>query len=449
MVMNFKFGNFHRVQDEIVILNELDIGKEIIIKNVRLFSPVDGLDQVADLLINADGVIEKIGKNIDGMMSAVIDGHDLLLTPAFVDMHCHLREPGLTDKESIESGLKAAAAGGYRAVCSMPNTDPTIDSPETLKYIIDKSAENAVRLLPIAAVTQNRAGQVLNDFAALSAAGAVAFSDDGCSISDPLSESAFRNAGNGGYLIMEHCEDPSLALGGQINEGMVATRLGLKGIPAAAEENILRRDLNLCSKYGTRLHICHLSTAGSVDLIREAKKSGLKVTAEVTPHHLTLDETECLGYNTNAKVNPPLRSRADIEALIEGLNDKTIDVIATDHAPHTINEKDCEFIFAPFGISGLETAWAAVNSLITGNKIGLETAINALSIQPSEILGLSAGIKVGQKANLVLLNLREKWPVEVKDFKSRGHNTPLAGRKVQGRVKMTIANGKVVYKEIQ
>ena len=449
MVMNFNLRNIHRVQDEIVTLDELNVSKDIIIKNARLFSPQDGLDQVGDVLINAGGIIEKIGRDIDGLMANVIDGHDLVLTTAFVDLHCHLREPGQTDKETIQSGLKAAAAGGFGVVCAMPNTSPTQDNAEVLQFVLNKTQESPVRLLPVAAMSQGRQGQQLTDFETLCKSGAVAFSDDGCSLQDDtLAAKAFETAASGGYLIMEHCEDALLTEGGQVNEGMIATRLGLKGIPAVAEENIIKRDIDNCRRFGTRLHICHISTSGAVALVRAAKKEGLKVTAEVTPHHLALDEKECLDYNTNAKVNPPLRAQKDIDALIIGLNDGTIDAIATDHAPHTAHEKDCEFAYAPFGISGLETAFALVNGLITAGRISLATAIKALSVNPSAILDLPCGMKVGQKANLVLLDLTEKWPVEVKDFKSRGHNTPLQGRKVQGRVKMTIADGEVAYKEI-
>ncbi|MCL2475023.1 MAG: dihydroorotase [Chloroflexi bacterium] len=447
--MNFDFTKKERFKEERLLEKHLHLANDIIIKNARVYSPQDGLDEVTDVLVNADGIIEKIDKDISGFTANVLDAHDLVLTPAFIDLHCHLREPGFSHKETIESGTKAAAAGGFAVVCAMPNTNPAIDNVATIEYFLDRAEDASVYVLLIAAITKGREGQALSPMNALDQAGAIAFSDDGCSVSDAqIASLAFAYSQKSGKPIMEHCEEPSLAKDGQINDGIIATRLGLCGIPNAAEEVIVARDIALARQTGARLHICHISTAGAVELVRQAKKEGLKVTAEVTPHHLVLDESECLGYNTNAKVNPPLRSLKDREALIAGLNDGTIDAIATDHAPHTAHEKDCEFAYAPFGISGLETAFALVNSLIKDNKISLETAIRALTQKPAAILGIKSTIKVGEEANLVAFDMNEKWLVEAKDFKSKGHNTPLEGRTVQGRVKLTIAKGAVAYKEI-
>ena len=330
--------------------------------------------QTGSLLI-ADGKIAWLGtgepETCRLMITTIIDAENLIACPGFIDLHCHLRDPGFEEKETIATGTRAAARGGFTTVCCMPNTEPPIDNRSVVDYVKNKAAqEGAVRVLPIGCITKGRKGEALAEMGELAQAGVVAFSDDGNPVMNSrLMRQALDYSRAFGLPVIEHCEDKVLAEGGQMNEGIISTRLGLAGMPAAAEESMVARDIALAELTGARLHIAHVSTAGSVELVRAAKRKGIKVTAEVTPHHLTLTEEKVMGYDTNAKVNPPLRTSKDIEALIQGLKDNTIDAIATDHAPHTEVEKLCEFAYAPFGISILETALGMLMGLVHEGKI--------------------------------------------------------------------------------
>jgi dihydroorotase len=428
--------------------------KAILIRGARLIDPSQKINEEANLLI-ADGKIAWIGRNNQNTPAndySIIEAKNLILCPGFIDLHCHLREPGFEAKETIASGTRAAARGGFTTICCMPNTEPPVDSQAIVNYILEKAAsEGVVRVLPIACITKGRKGDTLSEMGELVQAGVVGFSDDGSSVMNSrLMRQALEYVRPFDLPIMEHCEDKLLAEGGQMNEGIIATRLGLQGIPAAAEESIVARDISLASFSGARIHICHISTEGSVELVRLGKKKGVRVTAEVTPHHLTLSEELVIGYDTNAKVNPPLRSEKDIEALIEGLRDGTIDSIATDHAPHAQVEKLVEFASAPFGISGLETAFGSVMSLVNEEKIPIELAISKFSSEPAKIVGLGSGtLKIGVPADIVLIDPHKEWVVDPSSFASKGQNTPLVGKKLKGKVVMTIYKGNVVYKDAE
>jgi dihydroorotase len=332
----------------------------------------------------------------------------------------------------------------------MPNTQPAIDNQSVVNFIRETAARvGVVRVLPIGSITRARKGEYLSDMGEMAQAGVVGFSDDGNSVMNSrLMRQGMEYSRAFNLPIMEHCEDQKLTEGGQMNEGIVATRLGLAGMPEAAEDSIVARDIALTALTGSRLHICHLSTQGSLELVRRAKQKGMKISAEVTPHHLTLSEEKVMGYDTNAKVNPPLRTQDDIQALIEGLKDGTIDAIATDHAPHTRVEKLVEFAEAPFGISGLETALASLMELVHTGKIGLPLLIAKLTCGPAAILGLQTGtLKVGSQADLILIDPGKEWVVNPDIFASKGKNTPLAGQKLKGKVMMTFYQGNLVYKE--
>jgi len=392
-----------------------------------------------------------------------------VLAPGFVDLHAHLREPGFEGKETIASGSRAAARGGFTTICCMPNTNPVIDSRATLDYVLARAKDAPARVRPIAAISKGEDGRELSEMAELAEAGAVAFSDDGRPVhSSRLMRLALEYAAPLGLPVVEHCQDDDLVSGGVMNEGAVATLLGLRGWPSVAEEVMLARDLALVRTTGARYHAAHVSTAGAVELIRTAKAEGLPVTAEVTPHHLLLTDSWVAGertgplaaalaaegvtlepgirYDTNTKVNPPLRTAADCEALLAGLLDGTIDAIATDHAPHTQVDKDCEYGEAAFGISGLETALASLLTLARAGKLPLATLIAALTSRPARAWGLEAGtLQPGAAADIVIFDPDEAWTVEPEQFASRGRNTPLAGVPLRGRVRMTLLDGVVVY----
>ena len=431
-----------------------------LIRGARVIDPANNLDAAADVLIQA-GKIACIGETptIDNIPT--IEASGLVLTPGFVDLHCHLREPGFEYKETIATGTRAAVRGGFTTVCSMANTDPVVDTPATVAFILQRAREAAAaRVYPLAAVTQGFGGTQLVEMAALAEAGAVAFSDDGLPIADAR---MMRHALEYSLLvdkpIVNHCEDPSLAHGGVMHEGLTSLRLGLRGMPAEAEETMVARDALLARRTGAHVHIAHVSTQGSVEIIRAAKQRGIRITAEVTPHHLTLtdslvagprqpQERAQLAYDTSAKVNPPLRTSADIDALIEGVNDGTLDAIATDHAPHSTTDKLCEYSEAASGISCLETAFSQVYQLVQEGRVSLQSLVSKLTIEPSRVFGLSTGtLTVGAPADIVVLDLHDTWTVDPDTFASKGKNTPIAGATLPGRVAMTFIDGKLVNTE--
>lgn len=425
----------------------------LLIKNGRLIDPAQGIDGQFDIAVTGDK-IAWVGDNEPPASDYdVIDASGQVVAPGFIDLHAHLRQPGFEHKETIATGTRAAARGGFTTVCAMPNVSPAVDNRTVVDYVnCVASNEAAVRVLQIGCISKGRRGESLAELGELAAAGAIGFSDDGSSVpTSRLLKQAMEYATGLGLPIIEHCEDPSLADGGQVNEGIIATRLGLAGIPNAAEDAIVARDIALAKLTGARLHLCHISTRGAVGLIRQAKADGVKVTAEVTPHHLTMTEELCLGYDTNAKVNPPLRTQADIDSLIEGLLDGTIDAIATDHAPHTDNDKCCEFAPAPFGISGLETALGSLMKLVHSGQVPLALIIKKLTAAPARIIGPNHGVtgslKVGDPADIVIFDPEAEWTVDPGKFASKGRNTPLAGKKLRGKVAATICHGDIMYRE--
>jgi dihydroorotase len=429
--------------------------KSILIKNGQVIDPAHGVSGRYDIAVT-NGRIAEIGQNLEpGDNHKAIDAAGKIVTPGFIDLHCHLRQPGAEQKETIYSGTRAAARGGFTAVCAMPNTDPAIDDRLSADFIKHTATtEGAVRVLPVGCITRGRRGERLAELGELAEAGVIGFSDDGSSVpSARLLKQAMEYARGLDLPVLEHCEEAGLAEGGQINEGIIATRLGLAGIPAAAEEMIIARDIALASLTGARLHLCHVSTRGGVAIIRQAKAKGVRVTAEVTPHHLTLTEERCLNYDTAAKVNPPLRTPDDVTALIDGINDGTINAIATDHAPHTDNDKCCEFALAPFGISGLETAFGSLMGLVAEGRVELNRIIECLTAAPAGIIGPGHGVTgsltPGDPADIVILDTAMEWTVDTSQFASRGKNTPLAGEKLTGKVIMTIFGGDIIFRDTE
>jgi dihydroorotase len=429
--------------------------KSLLIKGGRIVDPAQGIDETGSLLVS-DGAISWLGKRGDTSPPAdgdVIDALGLIVCPGFIDLHCHLRQPGFEEKETIATGTRAAASGGFTTVCCMPNTSPPLDSQAAVDYVKSTAVEEGViRVLPIGCISKGREGVEISEMAELASAGVIGYSDDGnCVASSHLMRRALEYSRSFGRPVIDHCEDATLTDGGQINEGIIATRLGLQGIPNAAEESMVARDIALAELTRAWLHVAHVSTAGSVELIRQAKEKGIKVTAEVTPHHLTLTEEKVLSYDTNAKVNPPLRSQEDVQALIQGLNDNTIDVIATDHAPHTEEDKLCEFGFAPFGISGLETALGSLMALVHQGQLSLNTLIAKLTSEPARIIGNEHGrlgtLAVGAPADITIFDPEWEWVVDTRHFASKGKNTPLAGSRLRGKVMATVYGGKLVYQD--
>jgi len=458
----------------------------LLIRGGRIVDPGQGIDQVGDLLIDEGRIVQLGGtvilsaaKDLEARQPLIIDATGLVVSPGFVDLHCHLREPGFEDKETIATGTKAAAVGGFTTICCMANTNPPLDNRAIVDWVKQKAGkEGFVHLFPIGCITKGRRGEEICDLTELADAGVVAFSDDG----DPVSNSqvmrhALDYSRTLGLSIIDHCEDKILSAGGVMNEGQISASLGLKGIPAAAEEIMVARDLILAKLTGARLHIAHVSTRGAVELIRQAKEKGISVTAEVTPHHLTLTEESivgreynlssqttfssrhcekrerrsnlnCVAYDTNAKVNPPLRSLLDITYLIRGLKDGVIDAIATDHAPHTLEDKNCELELAAFGISGFETAFGCLMDLVHRGEMGLTTLISKLTYQPAKVIGKEdelGTLKVGTPGNVTIFDPNREWIVDSRRFASKGKNTPFDGCQLRGKVMATMVNGKIVY----
>jgi dihydroorotase len=401
-----------------------------------------------DVLID-QGKIVAVGPSLSGPTGAtILDAQGQLVLPGFVDVHVHFREPGFEYKETIQSGSAAAVAGGFTTVCCMPNTNPVNDNQAVTEFILERARlAGLANVLPIGAITKGSEGKELAEIGDLRRSGCVAISDDGRPVMNSLvMRRAMEYALAFDLTVVDHCEDLHLAEGGCMNEGLISTELGLPGIPAAAEDVMVARNLALSELTGARLHLAHISTAGSVRMVREAKARGIKVTAEACPHHFTLTEEVVRGYNTHAKMNPPLRTWEDVQAIKEGLRDGTIDVIATDHAPHATQEKQQDFTEAPFGIVGLETALALTLGLVDEGVLSLEQAVTKLTAAPAAAFGLKKGtLAVGADADVAIVDSNEPWEVDPGKFRSKSRNTPFVGWKVKGRVKNTIVGGRVVF----
>lgn len=421
-----------------------------IIKGGKVVDPSRGIYGIMDVYI-CNGIVKAVDKNIEAEDAEIINAHGKIVIPGLIDMHVHLREPGFEAKENIESGSRAAAAGGYTSVACMPNTNPVIDNKTVVRFIKDRAREvHKVNIYAIGAVTKGLKGEELAEMADMRAAGAVAFSDDGKPVMNSgLMRRALEYAAMFDVPIISHSEDTNLSADGVINEGRASAVLGLKGIPAAAEEVMVARDVILSEMTGSRLHIAHVSTKRSVEIIRRAKERGVKVTAEAAPHHFTLTEDSVMSFDTNTKVNPPLRSAEDVEAVKQGLKDGTIDAIATDHAPHTYEDKDTEYDNAAFGISGIETAIPlVVTYLINTGVLTLSQAVEKLTINPAKILGINKGsLKPGSDADITIIDLDAETVVDVNKFESRGKNSPFNRWKLKGSPFMTIVGGKVVWQK--
>ena len=424
----------------------------LLLRGGRLVDPSQGMNEVGDLLI-VGGRIEGAGRLGDVRRDEAMETIDCgrrVVAPGFVDVHCHLREPGREEVETIATGARAAAAGGFTAVCAMPNTDPVTDNQAAVGFII-RQAQRAggARVYPIGAISIGQQGKTLAEFGEMVGAGAVAVSDDGKPVvSAQLMRTALEYARTFDIPVADHCEEPTLAAGGAMNEGVVSARLGLKGVPAEAEEIMAIRDILLARLTGGRIHLCHMSTKGSVELIRWGKERGIGVTAEVCPHHLSLTEEAVEGYDTNAKMNPPLRTAADVEALQEAVKDGTIDVIATDHAPHHYDEKEREFADAPNGIVGLETALAVnLTWLVHRGVIDLPTLIERMACAPARLFKLPGGsLRRGVAADVTVFDPDASWTVDPARFLSKGRNTPYAGHTLRGVVECTVVDGQVIHR---
>ncbi len=423
----------------------------ILIRGGQVIDP-GRFNAVADVLIE-DGKIAAVGQNLTPPRAAtLVEAKGRLVLPGFVDLHVHFREPGFEYKETIQSGAAAAVVGGFTTVCCMPNTNPVNDNQAITEFMLDRArAAGLANVLPIGAITKGSEGKELAEIGDLRRAGCVAISDDGRPVMNSLvMRRAMEYALAFDVPVVDHCEDLHLAEGGCMNEGLVSTELGLPGIPAAAEDVMVARNVALAELTGARLHLAHISTEGSVRMVREAKSRGIKVTAEACPHHFTITEEVVRGYNTHAKMNPPLRTWKDVQAIKEGLRDGTIDAIATDHAPHATQEKQQGFTEAPFGIVGLETAWPLTVALIEEGILSLESAVEKLSTAPARAFGLSKGtMAVGADADVVVADPQEPWEVDPAKFRSKSRNTPFAGWKVKGRIKTTIVGGRVVFEAAQ
>ncbi|MHB1049827.1 MAG: dihydroorotase [Bacteroidota bacterium] len=422
------------------------MSEKILLQNGWLIDPATGRDGVVDIRI-VDGVIDAIKPAITPQPDdKVVDLKGKVIAPGFIDIHVHLREPGFEHKETIESGTRSAAYGGFTAVCCMPNTNPAIDDESLVSFVQMKGRNvnnGIVDVYPIASVSKGREGKTLAPIAELVGAGAVGLSDDGAPVFDAkVMRRALEYASMYNVPIMQHCEIPELSHGGVMNEGLVSTELGLPGIPGIAEEIMIARDLALAEYTNSRYHVCHMSTQRSVELVREGKHKGIKVTCEVTPHHFTLIDDEVRSYDTNTKMNPPLRTLKDVEAVKQGLKDGTIDVIATDHAPHSLDEKEVDYIQAPFGIVGLETAIGlAITELVEKKYLTLSQMIEKFSTNPRKIIGREITVAEGEKANLTFFDPAIEWKVEIDQFHSKSKNSPFQGRVLKGKSVGIINNG--------
>ncbi|MBQ3226282.1 MAG: dihydroorotase [Clostridia bacterium] len=423
---------------------------KILIQGGRVIDPKTNTEKKADVYIE-NGVISAIGENLAVSDAIVIKAEGKVVAPGLLDMHCHLRDPGQEYKEDIESGTKSAAKGGFTSVACMPNTSPVIDNAPLVEYILNKAQKvGKVNVFPIGAVTKGLAGDVLADIGELKFAGAVAISDDGKPVQNAnLMRRALEYSSMFDIPVLSHCEEKELLDGGVMNEGYMSTYLGLKGISNAVEDVQIARDIILAETTGTKVHICHVSTKGGVELIRNAKARGVRVTCETCPHYFSLTEAAVEGFNTNAKMNPPLRTQADVDAVIEGLVDGTIDVIATDHAPHHIDEKNLEFDQALNGIVGFETALSlGITYLVKTGKLTLIELLRKMTVNPAAILSLAKGeLSENKAADVIVFNPEEEYTVDVKSFATKSKNSPYDGYRLHGKVEYTIVGGELIVAE--
>jgi dihydroorotase len=425
----------------------------ILLKGGHLIDPAKGFDALADVVLR-DGRVEEIAEpgNAKTAADETLNVKGLIVSPGFIDLHVHLREPGQTHKESIATGTAAAAAGGFTSVCAMPNTRPINDSPAVTRWMQDEERGAVVNVFPIAAATLGSLGEKLSDYRELKEAGAVALSDDGRPIlDDHIMREALALAARVGLPVIQHAEDTKISHGNPMNEGATSFKLGLRGQPAASEWQMVERDIRLASQEGGRLHVAHVSTAKSLDMVRFGRASHVNVTAEVTPHHFLFTEESCSNYDTRYKMNPPLRSAMDREAMLAGLMDGTIDAIATDHAPHALYEKEVEFDKAAFGVTGLEIALAAaVTALQHTGKISLARLVELLSTNPAKIVGLAGRgtLAVGSFADVTIFDPKKRWTYDLEQTRSRSRNCPYGGVQFYGKVRATIVGGKVVFSEL-
>ena len=426
----------------------------ILIKGGHVIDPKNHVDRVTDVYLDK-GVISEVGDDInyelEGLELEVIDATGKYVVPGLIDMHCHLREPGFEYKETIESGTKSAAMGGFTSIACMPNTKPVVDNAAVVTYIKERAKEvGAVHVYPIGAITKGQKGEELAEIGEMKFAGIVAVSEDGKSVENPcLMRHAMEYAAMFDTMVISHCEDMALVDGGCMNEGFMSTKLGLRGITRAAEEVVIARDIILAETTHTPVHIAHVSTRGGVELVREAKKRGVRVTCETCPHYFTLTEDAVEGYNTFAKMNPPLRTEDDVKAICEGLADGTIDAIATDHAPHHIDEKNCEFQRAANGIVGFETAFAlGYTYLVKPGILSLEELIRKFTVNPAHILGLGKGtLSEDATADVMIFDTEEPFEVKTAEFQSKSKNSPYDGYRLYGKVCYTIVNGEIVVSQ--
>jgi len=420
----------------------------LLIKNGHIIDPASNFDATADLLIE-DGKVARVQSEIGSSADKVLDAAGLVVAPGFIDLHVHLREPGREDEETIESGSQAAAAGGFTSICCMPNTSPVNDNPAVTSYILKEAERHAVtRVFPIGAISLGSLGEKLAEIGEMVSAGIVGISDDGKPVMNgQLMRRAMEYSLPFKIPVIEHCEDLFLSARGVMNEGYYSTVLGLKGMSRTAEDTMAARDMILANLTGAHIHIAHISTRGALELVREAKRQGVHVTCEVTPHHFSLTDAACSEYDTNTKMSPPLRADDDVAAMIEGLSEGTIDCIATDHAPHNPNEKMLEFDQAPFGITGLETALGlAMTHLYHRGKIGLNRLVELFSTHPARIINKPLGqLQPGLEADVTIFDTKSEWTYDVAQTESKSRNTPFDGAKLKGQVAATIVAGKIVF----
>ena len=426
---------------------------KLLIKNGHVIDPANGIDEVTNIFVE-NGVISEVGvdKDLDGLDIEIIDASGKIVTPGLVDMHVHLREPGQEYKEDIETGTRAAVCGGVTSVACMPNTDPVCDNETVVTYIKKRAEEvGYANVFPVGAISKGLEGKLLAEIGEMAFAGAVAVSDDGRPVENSgLMRRAIEYAKMFDVIVISHCEDPALGEG-DMNEGAVATAMGLRGISPAAEEAMAARDILVAEAIGGRVHIAHISTRGTVELIREAKKRGVKVTCETCPHYFALTEEACMGFNTNAKMNPPLRTADDVAAIKEGLADGTIDCIVTDHAPHHPDEKQCEFGYAKNGIVGLETSLGlGIKCLVNEGVLTMSQLIEKMSVNPARILGIAKGsLAVGQAADITIFDPDKPWTVDITKLHSKGKNSPYDGFELFGKPEYVIVNGEVIVNQFE